>query len=529
VTARPELREQAERWLAEDPDPDTRAELAALLSDERALADRFGSSLRFGTAGLRGPVRAGPNGMNRVVVRRTAAGLAAWLAPGGPQRVVIGYDARRKSAQFAADSAAVLAGAGHTALLLPEPLPTPVLAFAVRHLSCAVGVMVTASHNPAADNGYKVYLADGGQLAPPVDAEIEAAIAAVGPLGEVPLSHRYDVLGPQVLAAYLDGVAALDLPPERDLRLAYTPLHGVGGQVAAAALRRAGFPEPAVVAEQAEPDPTFPTVAFPNPEEPGAMDLALALADRCGADLVLAHDPDADRLAVACAGRMLHGDEVGALLADALLRRGVRGTFATTIVSSSLLRSLCAAYGVGYAETLTGFKWLVRAAPDLVFAYEEALGYAVAPHLVRDKDGISAALVMAARAAELRAQGRTVLDRLDELAERYGVHATDQISLRVEDLGVISAAMRHLRASPPAELTGRAVSEVHDRLPEADVVTLRAEQLRVVVRPSGTEPKLKAYLEVVEPVGPGGVAAARARAAGRLAGLRAEVLRALGH
>jgi phosphomannomutase len=531
---RADLRAAAEEWLAEDPDPATRAELRALLDagDEAAVADRFAGRLAFGTAGLRGPLRAGPHGMNRAVVRRTAAGLAAHLRTVDvPGPVVIGYDARHGSAEFAHDSAAVLAGAGFDARVLPRPLPTPVLAHAVRLLGAAAGVMVTASHNPPADNGYKVYGADGAQIVPPTDAAIEAAIAAVGPLATVPLSDRYEVLGEEVLESYLDRVAAVPRTAHRDLRTVHTALHGVGAGVLRAAFARAGFAAPAEVPEQAEPDPDFPTVAFPNPEEPGALDLALALAGETGADLLVANDPDADRCAVAVptaeGWRALTGDELGVLLADQLIRAGRAGTYATTIVSSSMLGAVCASRGVPYAETLTGFKWIVRAVPDaesLAYGYEEALGYCVLPSAVLDKDGISAALLAADLAAALRAEGRTLLDRLDELAAEVGVHATAQVSVRVADLGLIAAAMAGLRADPPARLLDRPVTAVDDLLPGADVLRLRADGVRVVVRPSGTEPKLKAYLEVVVPAaGPAGVPAARAEAAAALARLRSEL------
>jgi phosphomannomutase len=349
----------------------------------------------------------------------------------------------------------------------------------------------------------------------------------------VPLSDAYAVLDDAVLESYLNAVVAVPPTGHRAVRLVHTALHGVGTAVLQEAFRRAGFPVPAGVPEQATPDPAFPTVAFPNPEEPGAMDLALALASTVDADLVIANDPDADRCAVAVpvldtGWRMLTGDEVGVLLADHLIRHGRgTGTFATTVVSSSLLRALCAARGVSYAETLTGFKWIVRAAGDIAYGYEEALGYAVAPAVVRDKDGISAALVVADLAAELRTRGRTLLDRLDELAAEFGVHATAQLSVRVDDLSVITDAMARLRATPPAALLGRPVETVDDLLPNADVVRLAAAGCRAVVRPSGTEPKLKAYLEVVVPV-TGSVPAARAEAAAALAALRAEVAGALG-
>jgi phosphomannomutase len=541
------LRARAEAWLADDPDPVAREELTALLAglpDTAAdLADRFAAELTFGTAGLRGPLRAGPNGMNLAVVTRAAAGLVGWLtARGASGPLVVGYDARHGSRAFAERTARVATGAGLRALVLPRPLPTPVLAHAVRALGAAAGVMVTASHNPPQDNGYKVYLGaetggplgEGAQIAPPVDAEIEAAIRAVGPLPDVALGDPGDLLGEEVVRAYVDRAAAVvDRDGPRDLTMVYTPLHGVGASVLAAAFSRAGFPTPTAVPEQAEPDADFPTVAFPNPEEPGAMDRAISLADAAKADLVLANDPDADRCAVAVPApggrwRMLTGDEVGVLLADHLMRRGVRGLYATTIVSSSLLRAICAARGVPYAETLTGFKWIVRGGEGLVFGYEEALGYCAAPDLVRDKDGITAALLVAELAAGLRSELCALTDRLDELAAEFGVYATDQLAVRVDDLGEIATAMSHIRSRPPTALLDDPVTEVVDLQPEADVVILRTGSARVVVRPSGTEPKLKAYLEVVEPVADGDVAAARERANASVRALRTETAAALG-
>jgi phosphomannomutase len=540
-----ELRAEAEAWIADDPDPATREELRAVVEALPAsagdLADRFAGPLRFGTAGLRGPLRAGPNGMNLAVVRRAAAGLMGWLAAQGAEGpVVIGFDARRGSRAFAEETARVATGAGREALLLPEPLPTPVLAHLVREKGAVAGVVVTASHNPPQDNGYKVYLADGAQLVPPADAEIEAAIRAVERLADVPLGPGpTQVLDGAAVKSYVDdAVRVVEPDSSRDLVVAYTPLHGVGREVFRAALTGAGFPEPAIVAEQADPDPAFPTVAFPNPEEPGATDLLLALAAQTGADIAIANDPDADRCAVAIPDpgapdgrwRMLRGDEVGALLADHLMRRGVRGRYATTIVSSSLLSRMCAARGLPYGETLTGFKWIVRAGDDLVYGYEEALGYCVAPDSVRDKDGITAALLVCELAAGLKTELRTLADRLDEIALAYGVHATDQLSVRVEDLAEIDAAMAGIRRRPPDSLLDEPVT-VTDLLSSehpADVVILRAETARVVVRPSGTEPKLKAYLEVVEPVADGDVPAARERAAAALVALRTETAAALG-
>ncbi|MGW0506948.1 phospho-sugar mutase [Micromonospora sp. NPDC003241] len=561
------IREQAQRWLADDPDPADQAELRAVLDrlpDSAAeLADRFAGPLTFGTAGLRGPLRAGPNGMNLAVVTQAAAGLVAWLAAeGGTGPLVIGYDARRGSRAFAEQTARVATGAGRPALLLPRPLPTPVLAYAVRQLGAVAGVMVTASHNPPQDNGYKVYLGAelggdsgaGAQIVPPADTGIEAAIRAVGPLTRVPLGPAGQVLGDDLVAGYVSRAVQV-VPPggPRDLTVAYTPLHGVGATVLTAAFAAAGFPTPGVVPEQAEPDADFPTVSFPNPEEPGAVDLLVALADTTGADLAIANDPDADRCAVAVrtpasapsapvaggpsgpaggAGwRMLRGDEVGVLLADHLMRRGVTGLYATTIVSSSLLRAMCTARNLPYGETLTGFKWIVRAgdgSAPLVFGYEEALGYCVAPDHVRDKDGITAALTVAELAADLKTQGRTLTDRLDELAAEFGVHHTDQLSVRVDDLRLIADAMARIRAATPDTLLGQPVTEAQDLLPEADVIILRTGAARVVIRPSGTEPKLKAYLEVVEQVADGDVAAARARAESAVGELRGEVARALG-
>ncbi len=531
----------AQAWLMEDPDPDTRAELQALLEagDTAGLTDRFGSRLEFGTAGLRGALGAGPNRMNRVVVTRAAAGLAAYTAGHGGGSVVVGYDARHKSDVFARDTAEVMAGAGLRAWVLPRPLPTPVLAFAIRHLGADAGVMVTASHNPPQDNGYKVYLGDGSQIVPPADAEISADIAAAGPLAGLPRSDGWETLGEDLLEAYLDRVASLvDPDSPRDLRIVYTPLHGVGRDVVLAAFQRAGFPAPTVVTEQGEPDPEFRTVAFPNPEEPGAIDLALAAAVEHGADLVLANDPDADRCAVAVADaasgsgwRMLRGDEVGALLGAHLVRRdpSISGVFAASIVSSSLLGRIAAAHGLGYVETLTGFKWISRV-EGLRYGYEEALGYCVDPDGVRDKDGVSAALLVAELAATLKSEGRTLVDLLDDLACEHGLHATDQLSVRVDDLSLIEDAMAQLRAAPPETLGGRAVqlvedlAEGSDDMPPTDGLRYTlADGGRVVVRPSGTEPKLKAYLEVVVPVRDDDVATARRTAAADLAAISRDV------
>ncbi|WP_214407123.1 phospho-sugar mutase [Pseudonocardia lacus] len=521
------VRGAALRWVADDPDPATRDELTRLVTaavaDSAAaveLADRMSGPLRFGTAGLRGPVRAGPAGMNVAVVRRTTAGLAAWLTGRGERgTVVVGRDARRGSTEFAEAAAGVLAGAGFAVRVLPGPLPTPVLAFAVRELGAVAGVQITASHNPPADNGYKVYLADGAQLAPPSDTEIEAAIAAAPGAAAIPVGG--DVRTVDVTDRYLERVARLPRGAARGLRVALTPLHGVGGATAVEALRRAGFDDVHVVASQAEPDPAFPTVGFPNPEEPGATDALLALAAEAGADLAVALDPDADRCALAvptAAGRwrMLTGDETGVLLGDHLLRAGgyTDPLVATTVVSGEMLRAVAEAHGARYAETLTGFKWIVRGGPGLVYGYEEALGYCVDPDTVRDKDGIAAAVLACDLAAGLAADGRTIDDRLDELARAHGVHRTEGVSVRLAP-AARDAAVARLRDHPPS---GWEVA-----FPAPDVLVLRRERERLVVRPSGTEPKLKAYLQVVEPVVDDNLASARVRAADRLGELRATV------
>jgi phosphomannomutase len=676
-----DLRSQVEAWIREDPDRGDRAELGALLAaceqegepGRIALAeltDRFTGRLEFGTAGLRGQVGAGPNRMNRAVVRAATAALADWLhehrppasrppgasgeagagrtagasSAGGTARmaVVIGCDARHRSADFADEAAAVLTGAGIGVHLLPHPGPTPLVAFAIRHLSAAAGIMITASHNPAADNGYKLYLDDGAQIVPPVDAQIEASIAGLGPLSQIPAGPLDGPLitrhGDEVAQAYLDAIIAAspapsaappppgsplaapptagpspagarpaaprpaapqpgtptssDRPPphaastplravSRPLRVVYTALHGVAASLALRAIDQAGFPPPLVVAAQEQPDPDFPTVAFPNPEEPGTLDLALAQAARDGADLVLANDPDGDRLAVAVPDpaapggwRVLSGDQVGALIGSYLLERTTAGPaprrrlVVTTVVSSTLLGKIAAAAGVRYAETLTGFKWIVRAGqgvPDsrFLFGYEEALGYAVGD-VVRDKDGISAALALLSLAATARAAGQSLLDRWDALEAAYGVHLTAQVTLHAPSPAGI---MGRLRAAPPAALADHSVTSSEDLaaganraagadavaeagtaagdaradgtdtsagadepaagrepgLPPADVLIYRLPGARVVIRPSGTEPKLKTYLEIVQPVAPGALASARAVAARRLGPLRAAV------
>ncbi|HEY6294084.1 MAG TPA: phospho-sugar mutase [Streptosporangiaceae bacterium] len=540
------------------------------------LRDRFAGRLEFGTAGLRGVVAAGPNRMNRAVVRAATAAVAGWLLGTGPGdargsgwlpdasagsgglpggsagsgvSVVIGCDARHRSADFAAEAAGVLAGAGIAVHVLPLPCPTPLLAFAVRHLSASAGVMVTASHNPAADNGYKLYLSDGAQVIPPVDARIEERIAGLRPLAQIPVADADSPLitrhGDEVARAYLDAVVAMAagtaVGPAADLTVVYTPMHGVAGTLMLRAMAQAGFPAPHVVAKQADPDPDFPTVAFPNPEEPGALDLALADARRLDADLVVASDPDGDRLAIAVpepAGgwRVLTGDQVGALLGASLLERTAADPapqdrlVATTIVSSTLLSKIAAAAGARYAETLTGFKWITRAGDTMpgtrfLFGYEEALGYAVGG-VVRDKDGIGAALAMLRLAFEAAAAGRSVLDRYDELETAHGVHLTSQVTLRTTDQAQV---MRRLRAAPPSALGGEPVTSMADLadgagdgggLPPADVLIFQLPGARVVLRPSGTEPKIKCYIEVSEPLAGRPLPAAREAAARRLVPLR---------
>ncbi|MEV7660297.1 phospho-sugar mutase [Paenarthrobacter sp. NPDC089316] len=538
----------ARQWASQDPDPTTTAallELADLASGGDAaavqeLGDSFNGTLQFGTAGLRAALGPGPNRMNRVVVRRAAAGLAAFLtetvaaaAPGTRPRAVVGFDARYNSDIFAEETAAIFTAAGIETFLMPAALPTPLLAYAVRNLDCDGGVMVTASHNPPQDNGYKVYLGRhavsesgrGAQIVAPYDASIAARIEAVGALESIELADSgWSVLPVSIASDYESAMAKLvdrEHFPARDLKIVLTPMHGVGGGTAVSVLNAAGFTDVTLVAEQAEPDPDFPTVAFPNPEEPGALDLALAAAADAGADIVLANDPDADRAAVAAldptigAWRMLRGDEVGALLGAHIVARLAaassseephKGVFANSIVSSRLLSRIAAAAGYAHEETLTGFKWISRV-PGLTYGYEEALGYCVAPDLVRDKDGISAAVLIAEMAAAAKAEGKTIFDTLDDLYLVHGLHASDQLSIRVADLGLLDAMMNRLRVNPPEAFGGSAVeistdlAEGSDNLPPTDgLLYLTRDQSRVIIRPSGTEPKLKCYLEVIQAV-----------------------------
>jgi len=571
-----ELRARVSAWVADDPDEADQAELLALLAAAEAgdtasaaeLADRFAGRLEFGTAGLRGAVAAGPNRMSRAIVRATTAALAGWLTDRDPASaragVVIGRDARHGSDRFADEAARVLAGAGIRVQLLPPEQPTPLLGFAVRHLDAAAGIMITASHNPPADNGYKLYLSDGAQIIPPADAEIEAAIGRLGPLRQVPVAAPDSPLitrcGDEVAQAYLDAVCAISPAPPgaAALRVVYTPLHGVAAGLALRAFRQAGFPPPLVVAAQADPDPAFPTVTFPNPEEPGALDLAIELGRRTGAHLVIANDPDGDRMAVAvpaadAAGswRRLTGDQVGALLGAYLLGRPPVGSalqfaaqaaqtpasklVATTVVSSTLLARIAAAAGAQYAETLTGFKWIMRAGEGrdglrFAFGYEEALGYAVTD-VVRDKDGIGAALALLGLATAAKASGESLLDCYDRLERTHGVHATAQLTVAMTAPSGVTA---RLRAQPPAALAGEPIIGSADLaggssgLPPSDVLIYHLANARIVIRPSGTEPKIKAYLEVVEPVTGSDLTAARASAAQLIAALREAVRGLLG-
>lgn len=554
-------------WISEDPDPATRAQLQALLdsddpADHAELADAFSGTLQFGTAGLRGRLGGGPHRMNRVVVIRAAAGLAAYLreSVGEDFSVVIGYDARHNSDVFARDTAAVITGAGGRAILFDQHCPTPTLAFALRDLGYDAGVMVTASHNPPQDNGYKVYLGgravtdsgQGAQIVPPYDAAIARAIAAVGPLSSVPRPESgWDTIGAEEIADYTaTAVRSARMGAAAPLRIVLTAMHGVGGRVCRQALTDVGFDDIVVVSEQFDPDPTFPTVSFPNPEEPGALDCALALARDVDADLVIANDPDADRCSAAIPDdhapggwRQLTGDEVGSLLGEQAAELAAfagTGVLANSIVSSRLLRKIAQAHGLGHRNTLTGFKWISRV-PGLVFGYEEALGYCVDPEHVRDKDGISASVRLAVLASVLKQQGRTITDLLDRLAHEHGLYATSPLSVRVEDLSFISTAMERLRAGgTPATLAGSPVVDVFDLLdgasdgnggtlpPTDGLIFKTAADDRVVIRPSGTEPKLKCYCEVVIEVGDEPVEAARRAAADRLEAIKADLRGVLG-
>lgn len=516
-----QLRAEVTAWIEDDPDPKTRAELTALLAagDLQQLRSCFAGFLEFGTAGLRGPLGPGPSRMNRAVVSKTAAGLAAFMRSAGLKSIVIGRDARYGSAEFTTDTAEIMSGAGFKVFVLPRPLPTPVLAFAVRALNCDVGVMVTASHNPPQDNGYKVYLGgrvtgieyQGSQIIAPTDSEISTAIANAAPLRKTQRGTEWQLVDEDVINNYIQSATKL-APNPTPLRIVYTAMHGVGKEVLLKVFAAAGFEPPILVAAQAEPDPDFPTVAFPNPEEPGAMDLALLLAREVDAELVIANDPDADRCAAAIKDRdgkfrMLRGDEVGILLGEYLAQqpKSERMVLANSIVSSSALSKIAAHYGLPFTETLTGFKYLAKV-ENLRFGYEEALGYAVDPENVNDKDGISAALLLAQLAADLKRTGRNLQDLLDEIWLRHGFHATRQISVRTNSLQDIDSVLTRLRTALPRMIGDFAVTGVDDLanpsdgLPPTNGLRIWLDgKHRVIVRPSGTEPKVKCYLEVIAP------------------------------
>ncbi|GAB3714692.1 phospho-sugar mutase [Mariniluteicoccus flavus] len=568
----PEVAEAARRWMDTDIDAVTAAALEDLLvkagsGDAAAVAEvtaAFAGPLEFGTAGLRGPLGPGPARMNRVVVCRTAAGLGTFLRRQGlVGKVLIGFDARYNSDVFARDTAEILQALGFEALLTEGHVPTPVVAYGIKQLGCVAGVVVTASHNPPQDNGYKVYLGDGSQIIPPNDQLITGCIREFDDVhvADLPRSDAYARVGDDLLESYVARVAGLAEGGPTDVEWVYTAMHGVGAAIVERVTERAGFPAPREVAEQRDPDPAFPTVAFPNPEEPGAIDLSLDLARAQGADLVVANDPDADRCAVAIWDptlperalrlgrerprsaqaprvegdwRMLHGDELGALLGDDFTRRGVAGAYANSVVSGSMLARIADAAGQPHVTTLTGFKWIGRV-PGLAFGYEEAIGYCCDPAAVADKDGISTLVTVLALAARLKAEGLTIADRLDELARTHGVHRNGQWAVRVTDLSIIADAMARLRAQPPATLAGEPVEVVDlaagsDTLPPTDGVQLRAASATVTVRPSGTEPKLKCYLEARESpeASRADLAAARGRADARLDALKREIADALG-
>ena len=527
-----ELLSRVQSWLAQDPDPVTHAELTQLVANAntdidalRELEDAFSAQLEFGTAGLRGALGPGPNRMNRVTVLQAAAGLAKYLVSNGcvGPSIVIGFDARYNSEVFATDTAQVMAGAGLKPIIFSHVVPTPVLAYSISQLGACAAVMVTASHNPAHDNGYKVYLGDGRQIVTPVDAEISKQIRSVVDVREINLAAEIETLSESVTKSYVETITHLitggptTTAQRSEIKSVYTAMHGVGWQTLKQTFLAAGFAEPTVVVEQRDPDPAFPTVAFPNPEEKGALDLAIALAIKSGADVLIANDPDADRLAIALPTidnnwLTLRGDQIGCLLAWWIIERNsdqkVKGTFANSIVSSMLLEQIAKRAGLSYEATLTGFKWVSRV-PNLLFGYEEALGYCVDPQNVRDKDGISAAAMFVEMMAFLAQSNRTPWDILDELALTHGHHGTDQVVVRVREIAQVGVVMSGLRNSPPKLLGGMAVSRIDDlelgfgNLPATDAIVIQlsgnseVESARVIIRPSGTEPKIKCYLEVV--------------------------------
>ncbi|CAB4655071.1 MAG: phospho-sugar mutase [Actinobacteria bacterium] len=508
---------EVEDWIADDPDPVTAHQLRELVTadNEKELAKYFSGFLQFGTAGLRGPIGPGPSCMNRAVVGRTAAGLAKYMQSRGMTSVVIGRDARHGSEDYTQETAEIMSGAGMKVFILPRPLPTPVLAFAIGELGVDIGVMVTASHNPPQDNGYKVYVgpnADGieyrgSQIISPTDGLISKEIDLVTSLAGEKRGNSWTILDETIIEKYIHKSAKLATSPG-DLKIVYTAMHGVGTETIQRVFHSAGFASLILVDAQAQPDPDFPTVAFPNPEEPGAIDLALETARNFDADLVIANDPDADRCAAAVKDpltgwRMLRGDELGALLGEYIARKNPSGVFANSIVSSSILKKIAEHYKIEYRQTLTGFKWLAKI-PQLAFGYEEALGYCVDSESVNDKDGISAALLLAQLATDLSLEGMTLLDLLDEIWLRHGFHATEQISLRVSDLSKIQAMLSALRATPPSSIAGKSIRQIDDLmkpaddLPPTDGIRIWLEEnIRIIIRPSGTEAKVKCYVEVI--------------------------------
>jgi phosphomannomutase len=509
---------EVQAWIADDPDPITSSQLQDWLdtNNETELQASFSGFLQFGTAGLRGPIRPGPSGMNRAVVGRTAAGLASYMRERNLTSVVIGRDARYGSEDFTFETAEIMSGAGMRVFVLPRPLPTPVLAFATNELGCDVGIMVTASHNPPQDNGYKVYLGGtvdgieyrGSQIVSPTDVSIAQKIEAITSLKDQPRAKEWTVLGEEIIEKYINRTASLATQPGT-LKIVYTAMHGVGTETLQRVFHKAGFLSPILVDAQAAPDPDFPTVAFPNPEEPGAIDLALETAKTFDADLVIANDPDADRCAAAVKDpltgwRMLKGDELGAIFGESIARKSGSGIFANSIVSSSILRKIAEHYNFEFKETLTGFKWLAKI-KGLTFGYEEALGYAVDAITVNDKDGISAAITLAQITTDLAADGKTLLGLLDEIWARHGFHATEQISIRLKDLSKVGIILGGLRSNPPQEIAGRLVTSIDDLanptdgLPPTDGLRIWLDGgIRIIIRPSGTEAKMKCYIEVIE-------------------------------
>jgi phosphomannomutase len=510
---------QARNWIDQDPDAETIAELEKLISesDEAGLADRFGQRIGFGTAGLRGLLGAGPNRMNRVLVAQAAAGISKYLKENfDDPSVVIGYDARKNSDVFAKDSAQIFAGFGIRAFLFSELAATPLVAFAVRNLGASAGVMVTASHNPPGDNGYKVYDFSGSQIVSPMDFEIAKHIdefAISGSVSSLTRSDSFLEVPSSVSSGYLQSVSGLlnKHSTRKDISIVYSAMHGVGAKFIDEIFELSGLAKPAQVISQQQPDGNFPTVVFPNPEEPGAMDESMATASKQQADLVLVNDPDADRLAVAFKKsdggyQQLTGDQLGLILGEEMAARASRegrsGSLACSIVSSSALGKVAQHYGFDFEQTLTGFKWVSRV-PNLIFGYEEALGYCVDWAQVRDKDGLSAALIVADMASALASQGYTLGDQLEKLMQRYGYFATGQISIRVTDLTVIASLMEKLRTDPPTQIAGvdavfEDMNQGSGSLPATDALRFKLQDGRtVIVRPSGTEPKLKCYLQAV--------------------------------